>query len=74
VSEKKVEGGTLWNTPAGSLPSPFAQLDLNAPIVPLSPEEIAKIEAEIEERTRPYRTQSYRDPTRFWNKHSRYGR
>lgn len=66
--EKKVEGGTLWNTPAGSAPSAFAQLDMNAPIVPLSPEEIEKLEAEIEVRTRPYRTQGYRDPTWFWNK------
>lgn len=72
--EKKVEGGTLWNTPAGSLPSPFADLDMNAPIVPFTPEEIEKMERELEERLRPYRTPSYRDPTWYWNKHARYGR
>lgn len=71
ADEKKVEGGTLWNTPAGSLPSPFAQLDPNAPIVPFTEEEKAKMEAELEERLKPYKTPAYRDPTWYWNKHAR---
>lgn len=74
MSEKKVEDGTLWNTPAGATPSAFAQLDLLAPTVPLTPEEIARFEAAVEERIKPYKTRSYRDPTWYWNKHFRHGR
>lgn len=72
MSEKKVEGGTLWNTPAGALPSAFSQLDPNAPLPEISEEEIAEMSLKIEERTRPYRTPAYRDPTWFWNRPWRY--
>lgn len=83
--EKKVEGGTLWNTPAGSLPSPFAQLDMKAALAQLTPEEMEKIRREADEalekdpvyqsfKRGAEESRRWRDPTVYWNKHSRYGR
>lgn len=67
MSRERGPQGPLWDTPASPV-SPFSQLDPNAPLPEFSDEEKAELERKIEERTRPYRTPSYRDPTWFWNR------
>ena len=81
---KKAEGRTLWNTPAGSSPSPFAQLDMTA-ISRLTPEELDELRRTTQERLdKDPIYQSFKrgaevsrrenDPTLHWNKHARDGR
>lgn len=77
----ETEGRTLWNTPAGSIPSPFAQLDTTT-LSRLTPDELAEIWRSAEEQLEKDPIyQSFKrgaeasrrmlDPTLHWNKHAR---
>jgi hypothetical protein len=77
----EMEGQSLWNTPAGSAPSPFAQLDMTA-LSRLTPDELAEIWRSAQEQLKKDPIyQSFKrgaeesrrmlDPTLHWNKHAR---
>lgn len=81
---KKAEGRTLWNTAAGSEPSPFEQLDMAA-LSRLTPEEFDEIWRTAQEKLDNDPVyQSFKrgaeasrrasDPTMHWIKHARGGR
>lgn len=81
---KKPEGRTLWNTPAGSSPSPFAQLDMVA-ISRLTPEDLDELRRATQEKLdKDPVYQSFKrgaeasrrasDPTMHWTKPARDGR
>ena len=76
----KAEGKTLWNTPAGALPSPFADLVFTREI---SREEMEEVRRHVEDalskdpvyqsfKRGAEEARRWRDPTAYWNKHTRF--
>lgn len=81
---KKAEGRTLWNTPAGSTPSSFADLDVTA-LARLTPEDFEELRRTTNEKLDNDPVyQSFKrgleasrrlhDPTVYWNQRTRDGR
>ena len=76
----KIVGGTLWNTPVGSRPSPFADLVLTHKISPDVLDHVRREVAAALAKDPVYQSfkrgaeesQRRRDPTAHWNKHTRF--
>jgi len=81
---KKAAGRPLWNTPAGSGPSPFAQLDMTA-LSRMSPEEWDELRRATQEKLdndpvyQAFKrgaeaSRRASDPTMHWTRHARDGK